>query len=111
MANQESETELEFVATADATGSFSEPFDRVDFWMQDVNGASWLIGSDAAGTSGRVSSTDRTRTWTYSLDVSAARLYMLTREAGFRGAGADDTHTVHAFGVNDDNVAVTNSKK
>ena len=109
MANRESETELEFVATADATGSFSEPFDRVDFWMQDVNGASWLIGSDASGTSGRVSATDRTRTWTYSLDVSAARLYMLTREAGFRGAGADDTHTVRVFGVNDDNVALTAS--
>ena len=108
-SNRESETELEFVATADAAGSFSEPFDRVDFWMQDVNGASWLIGSDASGTSGRVSSTDRTRTWTYSLDVSAARLYMLTREAGFRGAGADDTHTVRVFGVNDDNVALTAS--
>ena len=53
---------------------------------------------------------DRTRTWTYSLDVSAADLYMLTREAGFRGAGDNDTHTVHAFGVNDDNVALTNSK-
>ena len=110
MANRESEAELEFVATADAVGSFSEPFDRVDFWMQDVNGASWLIGSDASGTSGRVSSTDRTRTWTYSLDVSAARLYMLTREAGFRGAGTDDTHTVRAFGVNDDNVAVTDNE-
>ena len=109
MTNQESETELKFVAEADMEGSFSEPFDRVDFWMQDVNGASWLIGSDAAGTSGRVSSTDRKRTWTYSLDVSAARLYMLTREAGFRGAGALDTHTVRAFGVNDDNVALTAS--
>ncbi|MDE2751441.1 MAG: Ig-like domain-containing protein, partial [Gemmatimonadota bacterium] len=34
-ANRESETELEVEATADATGAFSEPFERVDFWMQD----------------------------------------------------------------------------
>ena len=105
--NQESETELEVVATADATGAFSDPFERVDFWMQDVNGASWLIGSDTSGESGRVggATDDRRRTWTYSLDVSAADLYMLTREEAFRGAGADDAHTVRAFGVNDDGVA------
>ena len=107
-ANDDRETELEFVATAAATGSFSDPFDQVDFWVQDVNGTSWMIGSDTSGASGRVSATDRTRTWTYSLDVSAADLYMLTREAGFLDlTGLDDTHTVHAFGVNDDDVAVT----
>ena len=50
---------------------------------QDVNGVSWLIGSDTSGESGRGSSSDRTRTWTYSLEVSADRLNMLTREEGF----------------------------
>ena len=104
-ANQESETELEVVATADAVGAFSDPFERVDFWMQDVNGASWLIGSDTSGESGRVSATNRARTWTYSLDVSAANLYMLTREAAFPPGSDSDSHTVRAFGVNDDGVA------
>ena len=38
--HQESETTLgsTIVATARATGSFNNPFDRVDFWMEDVNG-------------------------------------------------------------------------
>ena len=35
MDNQESETTLEVVATAAATGSFNDPFDGVDFWMMD----------------------------------------------------------------------------
>ena len=110
-ANQESETELEFEATATATGAFSEPFERVDFWMQDVNGASWLIGSDTSGESGRASATDRRRTWTYSLEVSADALYMLTREAAFpvEADNDSDSHTVRVFGVNDDGVALTAS--
>jgi hypothetical protein len=113
--NRESETELEFEARAGATGAFSNPFDRVDFWIQDVNGASWLIGSDASGESGRVggATNDRTRTWTYSLEVSADVLYMLTREEEFPrdeidGATADES-TVRAFGVNDDGVALVGS--
>ena len=104
-ANRESETELEVVATADAVGAFSDPFERVDFWVQDVNGASWLLGSDTSGESDRVSSTNRARTWTYSLDASAADLYMLTREAAFPPGSDSDSHTVRAFGVNDDGVA------
>ena len=102
----ETETELEFVATATATGAFSDPFDRVDFWVQDVNGASWMLGSDTSGESDRVSSTDRSRTWTYSLDASAAALYMRTREAGFPPVSDSDMHTVRAFGVNDDGIAL-----
>ena len=109
-ANRKSKTELEFVATANAIGSFSDPFDRVDFWVQDVNGASWMLGSDTSGESGRKSATDRTRTWTYSLDATAAALYMRTREAGFPPASNSDMHTVRAFGVNDDGVALTATK-
>ena len=102
----ETETELKVVATAKATGGFSEPFDQVDFWVQDVNGASWLLGSDTSGSSDRVSSEDRRRTWTYSLDASAADLYMLTREAGFLPGTESDNHMVRAFAVNDDGIAL-----
>ena len=42
-------------AAESATGTFSDPFDRVDFWVQDVNGASWLLGSDTSGSRGTVS--------------------------------------------------------
>ena len=91
---EETETELEFVATADDPGAFSDPFDRVDFWVEDVNGTSLGCSdrihpeeSDRVGGSGADA---RNRTWTYSLDATAADLYMLTREAGFlRG----DTYT------------------
>ena len=105
----ERETELEVVATATNLGAFSDPFDRVDFWVQDVNGASWLLGSDTSGSSDRVSSTDRHRTWTYSLDATAADLYMLTREAGFPPTTDSDEHTVRAFGVNDDGIALVST--
>ena len=104
------ETELEVVATATATGAFSEPFDRVDFWMQDVNGDAWMLGSDTSGESDRVSSSDRRRTWTYSMEVPAAMLYMMTREAGFTPTTDSDSHTVRAFGVNDDGVAYSLSQ-
>ena len=112
MDDAERETELEVVATAENEGAFSDPFDRVDFWVRDVNGASWMLGSDTSGDSGRVggSGTDaRNRTWTYSLDTTAAAIYMRTREAGFPRDedGTDpDEHTVLAFGVNDDGVAL-----
>ena len=39
-ANEGSKTELELVATGE-TSTLSNPFDRVDFWVQDVNGVSW----------------------------------------------------------------------
>ena len=107
----ERETELEVVATATNLGAFSDPFDRVDFWVQDVNGASWLLGSDTSGESDRVggATNDRHRTWTYSLDATAADLYMLTREAGFPPTTDSDEHTVRAFGVNDDGMALVAS--
>ena len=104
--NEATETELEVVVTAGATGAFSDPFERVDFWVRDVNGASWMLGSDMTGESGRVSGTDRTRTWTYSLDATAMDLYMRTREAAFPPTTDSDTHTVLAFAVNDDGIAI-----
>ena len=107
MDNRERETELEVVATANETGTFSEPFDRVDFWVQDVNGPSWMLGSDTSGERDRVSSDDRKWKWTYSLDATAMDLYMRTREPDFPPDGDtdSDSHTIRAFGVNDDGVA------
>ena len=110
--NEETSTELEVVATAGADGAFSDPFERVDFWVRDVNGASWMLGSDTSGDSGRVGGTGvdaRYRTWTYSLDATVADLYMLTREAAFPPDANEDTHTVLAFGVNDDGIALVSS--
>ena len=53
MDNRESETTLEVVATARATGSFNDPFDGVDFWMMDVNGAHWKLPVTASVEAGR----------------------------------------------------------
>ena len=96
-------SDLEFVATR-AVGTFRDPFERVDFWMQDVNGQHWLLGSDDSGVSGRNDDSDRT--WTYSLnDVSGAMLYRMTRAAGFMDDD-QDMYTVRAFAVNGDGVAL-----
>ena len=109
---KETETKLSFVATS-STSTLSNPFDRVDFWVQDVNGASWMLGSDTSGESGRMGGTDentaRNRTWTFSLDASAAELYMRTREAAYPRTTPSDMHLVHAFGVNDDDIALVQS--
>ena len=106
MENQERETTLEVVATAVATGSFNNPFDGVDFWMMDVNGAHWKLPVTASAEAGRTE--DRKRTWTYSVEVPAAMLRMMTREADFPPAGDSDsdTHMVRMFAV-DDGIAVT----
>ena len=106
-ANRESETTLEVVATADETGSFNNPFDGVDFWMMDVNGAHWKLPVTASAEAGRTD--DRRRTWTYSVEVPAAMLRMMTREADFPPDNANDSHMVRAFAV-DDGIAVTLSK-
>ena len=103
-ANRETETTLEVVATADETGSFNNPFDGVDFWMMDVNGAHWKLPVTASAEAGRTD--DRRRTWTYSVDVPAAMLRMMTREADFPPDNANDSHMVRAFAV-DDGIAVT----
>ena len=115
--DDETETELELEVTAGGPGALSDPFERVDFWVRDVNGASWMLGSDTSGESGRQGGTGaeggaddpRNRTWTYSLDATAANLYMLTREAAFTPTADSDTHTVLAFGVNDDGIALVSS--
>ena len=115
--DDETETELELEVTAGGPGALSDPFERVDFWVRDVNGASWMLGSDTSGESGRQGGTGaeggaddpRNRTWTYSLDATAANLYMLTREAAFTPTTDSDTHTVLAFGVNDDGIALVSS--
>ena len=100
------------MAKADALGSFSDPFDRVDFWVQDVNGASWMLGSDTSGESGRVGGSESRShaighghtLWTRLRPT----LYMLYQGGRFPAGLADsDMHTVRAFGVNDDGVALT----
>ena len=103
----EETTDIKFVATR-ATGTFSrDPFERVDFWLADVNGQSWLLGSDDSGTSDRGNDG---RTWTYSLDnVSGAMLQMATRESDFPPGSNSDAHTVRAFAVNGDGVALVSS--
>ena len=107
--NRNSTVELEFVATGEES-TLSNPFERVDFWVRDVNGASWMLGSDTSGESGRRggsdADTERDRTWTYSLEASAADLQMLTREAAFPPTTNSDSHTLLAFGVNDDGIAI-----
>ena len=105
-ANRESETTLEVVATAVETGSFNNPFDGVDFWMMDVNGAHWKLPVTASPEAGRTD--DRRRTWTYSVEVPAAMLRMMTREADFPPGNDSDSHMVRAFAV-DDGIAVMRS--
>ncbi len=73
---------LEFEASRTQAGTFRDPIERVDFWVTDVNGASWLLGSDASGTSGRVGGTTdsaRYRTWSYSITVPSTLIRALTR--------------------------------
>ena len=92
-------------AAASAAGSFGDPYERVDFWVTDINGASWLIGSDSSGSSGRVGGTGgdaRNRTWTYSHRVSGTMLRMLTRP----GTGGTETAQIRAIGVNDEGVGL-----
>ena len=102
------ETKLEVVAEAVATGSFNNPFDRVDFWMMDVNGAHWKLPVTASVEAGRTD--NRERTWTYSVVVPAAMLRMMTREADFPPTSDSDSHMVRMFAVDDDGIAVTLSK-
>ena len=106
--DDETETELEVVATQVVnTPPLSEPFDRVDFWVRDVNGASWMLGSDTSGERDFTGTgTNRVRTWTYSLDATVMDLYMRTREAAFPPGSDMDDHEVLAFAVNDDGVAL-----
>ena len=87
-------------ATAVATGAFSDPFERVDFLVTDVNGASWKIAEDATGTSGRTDG--RNRTWTYSATVPRTLLRAVSRSA-------TGTAAIVAIAVNDNDVGLVGS--
>lgn len=79
---------IEFRAIAPAAGTFENPFERVDFWMTDVNGASWFFGSDGTGTSGEKgpdgdddqnTDDDGFQTWSYSIIVPGTLLAAVAR--------------------------------
>ena len=59
--------------------------------------------------SGRASSRDHRRTWTYWTDACAVDLHMLTGAAAFPPTRDSDDHTVLAFAVNDDGIAFMSS--
>ena len=62
-SNKDLKTSLkvEVRVIAPAAGSFRDPFEKVDFLVADVNGASWVVGSDDSGTSGRKGGMTRIR--------------------------------------------------
>ena len=89
-------------------GTFRDPIERVDFWVTDINGASWLLGSDASGTSGFVGGTGndaRYRTWSYSITAPGTMIRMLTRP----DTNGDQTAlppSIRAIAVNEDGVGL-----
>ena len=96
---------IEVMAIAPAAGTFSNPFERVDFWVTDVNGASWMVGSDISGGSGRVGGDEenaRWRTWSYSVTLPGTMLNMATR--GVTGGTGDAMF--RAIGVNEEGVGL-----
>ncbi len=98
--------EIEYQNTA--SGTFSNPLERVDFWVTDVNGTSWYVGSDTSGTSGRVGGTGddaRYRMWSYSVTLSGELINMATRS----DTGGTGTPMIVAIGVNDENVGLSQS--
>ena len=104
----ETSVKIEVRARAQASGTFGDPFERVDFLVTDINGVSWTVGSDASGTSGRVGGDDanaRNRTWTYSVTLPGTMLNMATRP----GIGGTETPMIRAVAVNDKNVGLVES--
>ncbi len=104
----ETSVKIEVRARAEESGTFSDPFERVDFLVTDINGVSWTVGSDASGTSGRVggdAENARNRTWTYSLTLPGTMLNMATRPM----AGGTETPMIRAIAVNDNNVGLVES--
>ena len=102
--SDETSVKIEVMAIAPESGTFSNPLERVDFWMTDVAGVSWMVGSDASGTSGRVGGDGdnaRWRTWSYSVTLPGAMLHMATRP----GLGTG-TAMIRAIAVNDNNVGL-----
>ena len=107
---------IEVAALAPAAGTFRDPFERVDFYVQDVNGASWLVGSDTSGTSGReggdidgsnkdTAANDRYRTWSYSVTVPGAMIEEAVRRMTATAEGAGNPMIV-VVAVNDENVGL-----
>ena len=104
----ETSVKIEVRARAQASGTFGDPFERVDFWVTDINGVSWMVGSDASGTSSRVGGdleNARNRTWTYSVTLPGTMLNMATRP----GIGGTETPMIRAVAVNDNNVGLVES--
>ena len=105
----ETSVKIEVRARAGASGTFGNPFERVDFWVTDINGVSWRVGSDASGTSGRVGGdadeNARYRTWTYSVTLPGTMLNMATRP----GIGGNQVPMIRAIAVNDNNVGLLES--
>ena len=87
---------IEIRAIAPEAGTFSNPFERVDFLVMDTNGASWVVGSDASGTSGReggdddIAGNDRWRTWSYSVTLPGAMVAKATRPMTGGTGGSHD---------------------
>ena len=104
----ETSVKIEVRARAGASGTFGNPFEKVDFWVTDINGISWMVGSDASGTSGRVGGelmNARYRTWTYSVTLPGTMLNMATRP----GIGGNEVPMIRAIAVNDNNVGLLES--
>ena len=108
--DDDSETSLKIEVKASATesGTFSNPFEMVDFLITDINGVSWTVGSDASGTSGRIggaADNARNRTWSYSMTLPGTMLRAATRPM----AGGAATPMIRAIAVNDNNVGLLGS--
>ena len=107
-ADSETSLKIEVRASATESGTFSNPFERVDFLITDINGVSWTVGSDASGTSGRIGgelANSRHRTWSYSLTLPGTMLRAATRPM----AGGDGAPMIRAIAVNDNNVGLLGS--
>ena len=107
---------IEFRAVARADGPFPNPFERVDFWMTDVNGASWFFGSDTTGTSGRKGSDgefdffrgdDHFPTWSFSIVVPGTLLAAIARTDTNEGSAT--APMIRAIGVNENDVGLVTS--
>lgn len=105
--------EIEMRAIAPTEGTFDNPFERVDFWMTDVNGASWFFGSDETGTSGVMgpdgdddqnADDGGLETWSYSIIVPGTLLAALARADTNEASTTEPM--IRAIGVNENEVGV-----
>jgi hypothetical protein len=90
-------TSTVFTATANGTtGSFNNPFSRVDFYAANAAGTTLvLIGSVPAGSAG-LNDDFANRAWTYSLPITAGALYSAIGAV----SPAVAVVNIYAFGVN-----------